>query len=94
MVCVARCGWCSGVRLALVHKVGVDARAAHRVLENGLEDGLQLRERLDLRHEVHQVRILFCNDETEQVISSFSYTTIFFATRLLKVCWLVRDTFT
>lgn len=50
-------------RLALVHEVSVHA-AALRVLEDRLEDRLQVRERLDLGHEVHQVRILFCETRT------------------------------
>lgn len=46
-------------RLALVHQVGVHA-GARRVLQDGLEDGQQVRERFDLRYEVHQVWVLFC----------------------------------
>lgn len=59
-------------RLALVHEVGVHA-AARRVLQDRLEDGLQVRERLDLRHEVHQVRILFCKND-EGIVNNRSMT--------------------
>lgn len=48
-------------RLTLVHEIGVYAAAGGGILEDRLEDGLKVRERLDLCHEIHQMRVLFCN---------------------------------
>lgn len=57
--------WCGVLEarawLALVHQVGVHAGPSIGVLQDGLEDRLEIRERFDLRHEVHKVGIFLCN---------------------------------